>query len=66
MPATIACSGCGAAVAEGDGPTHDYLGASAGCFALFGEYLGGLGSASRHGPRLDRAICLFKIKKATY
>jgi hypothetical protein len=35
----IACAGCGAAVPGIDGPTHRYLGASAGCWAVFGEVL---------------------------
>jgi hypothetical protein len=35
----IACVGCGAMVADIDGATHRYLGASAGCWALYGEVL---------------------------
>lgn len=35
----IACIGCGARVADLDGPTHRYLGASPGCWALYGELL---------------------------
>lgn len=31
------CVGCGALVPDLDGPTHEYLGASAGCWALYGE-----------------------------
>ena len=34
-----ACPGCGARFATSDGPTHRYLGASAGCWAMFGEIL---------------------------
>lgn len=34
-----ACPGCGASFAASDGPTHRYLGASAGCWAVFGEIL---------------------------
>ena len=33
----IDCTGCGALVPDGDGPTHRYLGASPGCWALIGE-----------------------------
>lgn len=33
------CPGCGALFADGDGPTHAYIGASPGCWALFGEIL---------------------------
>ncbi len=33
------CLGCGALVAETDGPTHAYIGASAGCWAVYGEVL---------------------------
>jgi hypothetical protein len=35
----IACIGCGARVAEGEGPAHKYIGASPGCWALYGEVL---------------------------
>ena len=38
---TIACVGCGAAVPDTDGPTHAYIGASPGCWALYGELLAG-------------------------
>jgi len=34
-----ACIGCGALVPDTDGPTHPYIGASPGCWALFGEVL---------------------------
>lgn len=33
----LACSDCGAAFQVLDGPTHPYLGGSAGCWAAFGE-----------------------------
>ena len=33
------CVGCGAQVPRVDGPTHPYIGASAGCWAIFGEIL---------------------------
>ena len=33
------CPGCGARVADSDGPTHPYLGAAPGCWALYGEVL---------------------------
>ena len=32
-----ACVGCAALVADIDGPTHRYIGASPGCWALYGE-----------------------------
>lgn len=35
----IPCSGCGALVADVDGPMHKYIGASPGCWAIFGEVL---------------------------
>lgn len=35
----IPCIGCGARVPDTDGPTHRYLGASPGCWALYGEVL---------------------------
>ena len=34
---TEACAGCGAMVPRSDGPTHEYIGASPGCWAIFGE-----------------------------
>ncbi|CAN5820879.1 hypothetical protein BH23ACT11_BH23ACT11_21050 [soil metagenome] len=33
------CPGCGALVPDVEGPVHRYLGASAGCWAIFGEVL---------------------------
>lgn len=33
----IPCIGCGALVPNTDGPTHAYIGASPGCWAVFGE-----------------------------
>jgi hypothetical protein len=33
------CYGCGALVPISDGPTHRYIGASPGCWAVFGEVL---------------------------
>lgn len=33
------CPGCGARFPDSDGPTHRYLGASAGCWATYGEVL---------------------------
>lgn len=33
------CPGCQASVPASDGPTHSYIGASAGCWKLFGELL---------------------------
>lgn len=37
----IPCVGCGALVPDSDGPTHAYVGASPGCWAVFGEVLAG-------------------------
>jgi hypothetical protein len=34
---TILCIGCGARVPDVDGPTHRYVGASPGCWAILGE-----------------------------
>ena len=33
------CPGCGALTPDGDGPVHPYLGASPGCWAVYGEVL---------------------------
>ncbi len=35
----IKCIGCGALVPDTDGPTHAYIGASPGCWAIYGEVL---------------------------
>ncbi|SRR5579883_1779866 len=37
--APIPCPGCGALTPVVDGPVHPYLGASAGCWAVYGEVL---------------------------
>jgi hypothetical protein len=37
--ATEPCPGCGALVPDTDGPTHPYIGASPGCWAIYGEVL---------------------------
>ena len=39
MEATIPCVGCGAHVPDEHGPTHPYIGASTGCWRLYGEVL---------------------------
>lgn len=36
---TIPCYGCGALVPNEDGPAHRYIGASPGCWAVYGEVL---------------------------
>ena len=38
-PTLIPCIGCGARVPDVDGPTHRYIGASPGCWALHGEVM---------------------------
>ena len=44
---TEPCAGCGAIVLRSDGPTHEYIGASPGCWAIFGE-------VSARGPATDQ------------
>jgi hypothetical protein len=39
MNSQIECYGCGALVPNVDGATHKYIGASAGCWAIYGEVL---------------------------
>lgn len=39
MAERVPCPGCGARFPAFDGPTHAYLGASAGCWAVFGDVL---------------------------
>ncbi len=45
---TAQCPGCGAVVPASDGPTHRYIGAAPGCWALYGELL-----AEQYGPTSD-------------
>ena len=42
------CKGCGALVPKIDAPTHPYIGASPGCWAIYGEMLA-KGYAEEHG-----------------
>jgi hypothetical protein len=39
MSGGASCPGCGVVLPEYDGPTHPYIGASAACWALYGELL---------------------------
>lgn len=39
MDARTRCSGCGAVVPSSPGPTHRYIGASPGCWAIYGNVL---------------------------
>ncbi len=49
----IACYGCGVLVPNSDGPTHRYIGAAPGCWALHGEVLARAAADRRLGdPRL--------------
>jgi hypothetical protein len=50
MEATSICPGCGLELAESDGPTHPYIGASAACWALYGELLARQYAAYDAGP----------------
>ena len=45
---TTRCPGCGALVPTSDGPTHRYIGAAPGCWAVYGEFL-----AEQYGPDGD-------------
>jgi uncharacterized protein DUF5946 len=40
------CPGCGAVLPPSSGPTHEYIGASPACWAVFGEVL-----AAEYGDR---------------
>ncbi len=46
----ISCIGCGAVVPAIDGPTHAYIGASPGCWAIYGEVLAKEYSDYRFAP----------------
>ncbi len=39
MDTSETCPGCGGSFDVSDGPTHRYLGASPGCWAVYGEVL---------------------------
>ena len=54
--AEIACLGCGARVPDVEGPTHRYLGASPGCWAVFGEVLAREYSDFRYGRAHQLAV----------
>lgn len=41
MTELVACVGCGGHVADVDGPTHRYIGASPGCWALYTTIMAG-------------------------
>lgn len=45
---TTRCPGCGALVPVSEGPTHRYIGAAPGCWAVYGELL-----AEQYGPDGD-------------
>jgi hypothetical protein len=45
-----ACPGCGLVLDEVDGPTHPYLGASAACWALYGQLLAREFGSLRYPP----------------
>ena len=53
----IPCVGCGALVPDVAGPTHPYIGASRGCWAIYGEVLakeyGEYGYPPVHGLTVD-------------
>ena len=55
---TEPCVGCGAQVPKKQGPTHEYIGASPGCWELFGQLLASIGLAlfalSATAPLLQR------------
>lgn len=57
MSATVSCYGCGASVPNNLGPTHRYIGASPGCWAIYGEVLnreyGELGRPPEHRLIVD-------------
>jgi hypothetical protein len=49
-PALTPCVGCGALLPADDGPAHAYIGASPGCWAVYGELLVAQGSQFRGAP----------------
>ncbi len=57
MSGDALCAGCGVVLPEFDGPTHPYIGANAGCWALYGELLtheyGELGYPECHRLTVD-------------
>src|SRR5690349_15169292 len=53
MTELVACVGCGAMVPDIDGPTHRYLGASPGCWQIYGEVLAGKDGVMPHRLLVD-------------
>src|SRR5690349_16527175 len=53
MSKLVACVGCGAMVPDVDGPTHRYIGASPGCWQIYGELLAGTDGIMPHRLLVD-------------
>lgn len=56
------CRGCGALVPCGDGPTHRYIGASPGCWAVFGEVLAREYSDRRYWPVYQLTVDAYAVQ----
>lgn len=59
---TIACVGCGAAVPDIDGPTHAYIGASPGCWRIYGAVLEREYAAWRQAPRHRLTVDVYAVQ----
>ena len=63
----VKCIGCGALVKEiADGATHRYLGASPGCWAIFGQVLAKEYESARHGGQPDRHSGVHRLTVDAY
>lgn len=58
----IPCAGCGALVSSADGPTHRYIGASPGCWAVYGEVLAREYSDYRYGKLHQLTVDTYAVQ----
>ena len=59
---TETCPGCGALFPASDGPTHAYIGASVGCWAIFGEVVAREYSDFRYGSIHQMTVDTFAVQ----
>ena len=57
-----ACSGCGALVSAADGPTHRYIGATAGCWSVYVEVLAREYSDARYGQLHQLTVDTYAVQ----
>jgi len=57
-----ACPGCGLDLPDSDGPTHPYIGASAACWALYGELLAREYGELRYPPSHRLTVDVYAVQ----